>query len=185
MSGPSFYNTIRPMFGGKISQSQVNGIEHILDACSKIDDERWIAYILATVFHETAKTMEPVEESGKGHGYRYGKKVKRSGEVYSTPDHIYYGRGYVQITWYENYQYLGKLIGKDLINHPELALIPDVAAQIMITGMTKGSFTGVSLATYFNEHRADPENARKIINGTDVAERIAGYYNTFYKALTV
>lgn len=184
MNKPIFYNTIRPMFGGKLTQSQADGIEHVLDACSKIADERWIAYILATVFHETGKTMQPIEEQGKGHGQRYGKKVKHSGQVYTMPDHIYYGRGYVQITWYENYQYLRKLIGKDLLNYPKLALVPNIAAQIMLVGMTKGAFTGMKLDTYFNDLCTDPKNARKIINGTDAAENITDYYYIFYKALT-
>ena len=176
-----FYNTIRPMFGGHLSQSQADSIETILDASSSITDERHLAYILATCFHETAKTMQPIEEYGKGKGHTYGHKIKRSGLHYTVPDHIYYGRGYVQLTWYENYKYLGLLIGKDLLNHPELALLPEIAAKIM--GMTKGCFTGVNLNTYFNDHRTDAENARRIINGTDVAKIIAGYYNTFYKAL--
>ena len=33
-------------------------------------DDRWLAYMLATAFHETARTMQPIREFGAG---RIGK----------------------------------------------------------------------------------------------------------------
>ena len=42
------------------------------------DDLRWLAYMLATTFHETARTMQPIEEYGKGKGKTYG--IKRSAD---------------------------------------------------------------------------------------------------------
>lgn len=186
-----FYDTIRePLFNGSLSQKQFDGIEDILEAwCDKgIQDKRYIAYGLATAYHETAKTMQPIAEYGKGKAYDYGKKLKRGGGAgkripYSTPDKLYYGRGYVQITWYENYQSLGKIIGVDLLNNPELALNADIAGKIMVYGMLNGYFTGKRLADYFNEKSNDAFNARKIINGLDAAKLIEGYYHVFYKAL--
>jgi putative chitinase len=182
------YDLIRPLFGGHMAQSQVDGLETILSACKVFTDKRHTAYCLATVFHECAKTMQPISEFGKGSGHDYGKKLKMGGGPghripYTTPDQLYYGRGYVQLTWYENYQSLGKLIKQDLLNHPELCLQPAIAAQIMITGMTKGLFTGKTLHNYFNDTTDDPINARKIINGLDAAQLIAGYYYKFLKAL--
>lgn len=180
------YDLIRPLFGGKITQSQVDGIERILRACAdaKIFDVRHVAYVLATVFHETGKTMRPVEEVGKGKGRIYGQRVTRTGKPYSQP-HIYYGRGDVQLTWFDNYKYMGGLIGADLLNKPELALNPEISAKILTVGMKRGAFTGVSLNTYFNQLRTDPVNARKIINGSDCDTLIASYYFAFYKALDV
>ncbi len=182
------YDIIRPLFGGHMTQSQVDGTEAILSTCKVFADKRHTAYCLATVFHECDRTMQPISEHGKGAAYDYGKKLKRGGGKgkripYTTPDQIYYGRGYVQITWYENYQSVGKIIGQDLLNHPELCLQPDIAAKIMIAGMTKGLFTGHTLQQYFNATTEDPVNARKIINGLDAAQIIAGYYHTFLKAL--
>jgi hypothetical protein len=78
-----------------------------------LKDKRWLAYILATAYHETAHTFEPVREIGRGKLRAYGRKRKQSGEPY-TIDHIYYGRGHVQLTWYENYDKFGKLLGIDL-----------------------------------------------------------------------
>lgn len=186
-----FYAEIRPLFGGHLKQNQVDGIQAILKATadSGITDDRKTAYILATVFHETAKTMQPINEFGKGAGHDYGKKLKMGGGPgkripYTTPDELYYGRGYVQLTWYENYESMGKLLHIDLLDNPDLALQPAIAAAIMIKGMTKGSFTGVGLDRYFTDQRTDWVNARKIINGLDQAQTIAGYAKTFYKGLT-
>jgi putative chitinase len=186
-----FYAEIHPLFGGHLTQSQVDGIQAILKAIKDagITDDRKAAYILATVFHETAKTMQPINEFGKGAGHDYGKKLKMGGGPgkrvpYTTPDKLYYGRGYVQLTWYENYESMGKLLNIDLLDDPDLALQPSIAAAIMIKGMTRGSFTGVGLDKYFTADRTDWVNARKIINGLDMAKTIAGYAQTFYKGLT-
>ncbi|EHQ30012.1 glycoside hydrolase family 19 protein [Mucilaginibacter paludis] len=185
MNKPEFYNSIKKtIFLNGLSQHQVDGIEAILSACAPLTDHRQRAYVLATAYHETAATMRPIEEYGKGKGRAYGTKVDRNRRPYTTPDKLYYGRGYVQLTWIDNYRYLGKLIGQDLVNHPELALDQTVAAKIMMVGMTKGAFTGVKLDTYFNATREDWENARRIINGIDCAEKIAAYGKAFHAALT-
>lgn len=144
--------------------------------------------MLATSYHETGRTMQPVEEIGKGAGKPYGKKIKYDGTRYSTPDRIYYGRGDVQLTWYENYEMMGRLLNMPLLNQPELALKPEISARIMIEGMTRGisnrgDFTGVSLESFFNNRKDDPYNARKIINGLDQANIIAGYYFKFLEAI--
>jgi putative chitinase len=184
-----FYKKIRQDFG-KLTQKQVEGFEAILDEwdLSKYSDTRWLAYMLATVWHETAKTVQPIEEFGKGKTRLYGKKIKHSGVVYATPDKVYYGRGFVQLTWYENYQLLGRLLKVDLLNKPELALDLDISTKILFEGMTKGSssvgdFTGKCLEMYFNSKKEDPINARRIINGTDKAELISIYYMSFKQAL--
>lgn len=174
-------------FNGKLSQRQVEGMEGILaawDNNSCLTDIRWLAYMLATSYHETAKTMYPIEEYGKGAGRKYGRKIKMSGAAYSSPDKIYYGRGHVQLTWFENYELMGKLLNIPLLERPELALDPVISVKIMIEGMTtgksfRGDFTGKHLALYFNEKAEDWINARRIINGTDKAELIAGYGKRF------
>lgn len=178
------------LFNGRINSAQIAGINFKLDAFDKagITDNRWKAYMLATSYHETAKTMQPIEEYGKGKGRPYGQKIMYNGKPYIHPDKIYYGRGDVQLTWYENYSLMGKLLNIPLLEQPELALNPEVSARIMIEGMTKGrsnrgDFTGVSLETYFNNHRSDPVQARRIVNGLDKAHLIAGYYYKFLEAI--
>src|SRR5690554_4978921 len=123
MKAKEFIDAIRKnFFNGKLSVQQFEGIKAILVKWdeSGFKDLRWLAYMLGTVYHETARTMYPIEEYGKGRGRRYGKKYKQSGQPYDEPDHIYYGRGYVQITWYENYERMGKLLNIPLLEQPEL-----------------------------------------------------------------
>lgn len=191
MNKTNFYNSIRSsLFKGSISTKQFDGIETLLSVfdASCITDIRWRAYMLATVLHETASTMQPIEEYGKGSKYDYGKKLTMKRKPYTTPDKLYYGRGYVQLTWYENYQNMGKVLGLPLLEQPELLLSPAISAKVMIEGMTKGKskfgdFTGKSLEDYFNATKTDPVNSRRIINGTDKADLIAGYYHKFHQAI--
>lgn len=183
MDKQKFYTSVRNDFG-PLKQSQVDGFEAILNYWeeSKLTDIRWLAYMLATAWHETAKTMQAIEEYGKGKGRKYGKSDNRTGQTY-------YGRGFVQLTWYDNYRIMGKLIDVDLLNHPALALDTATAVRIMFEGMTtglslRGDFTSRHLGMYFNDKKEDPVNARRIINGLDQAQVIATYYKYFNKALT-
>lgn len=188
MNSKAFYDSIRAtLFAGKISGKQFEGMEAILSEYSNrcINDLRKLAYVLATAYHETAKTMQPIAEYGKGRGYDYGKKLKMSRQPYSTPNHIYYGRGHIQLTWYENYYSMGKKMGIDLLNNPDLMLTMSVSISAMFTGMINGMFTGKRLGDYFTADKTDPVNARKIVNGLDAAGKIKGYYELFYGALTM
>lgn len=191
MNCSRFYKAVQAeFFNGRLSQQQTDGMAAILERWnrSSFTDLRWLAYMLGTVYHETARTMYPIEEFGKGRGRRYGKKIKQSGQPYSEPDQIYYGRGYVQLTWFENYERMGRILGIPLLQHPELALEPEHAADIMFEGMTKsvsfkGDFTGKCLEMYFNVDKEDWTNARRIINGLDKAELIAEYSKRFYNLI--
>ena len=191
MNRKVFINGINlSLFNGRINNSQIAGINFKLDAFdeSRICDDRWRAYMLATSYHETARTMQPIEEYGKGRGRVYGRKIKHNRQPYTFPDKIYYGRGDVQLTWYENYELMGRLLGIPLLEQPELALKPDISARIMIEGMTKGmsnrgDFTGVSLENYFNATKDDPIQARRIVNGLDKANLIAGHHQKFLRAI--
>jgi hypothetical protein len=174
----SFFAHVRANpFGGTMRQGQVDGCNAILDAWeSRPDfiDPRWLAYMLATAKWETAHTMQPIEEYGKGRGRPYGVAVD---------GHVYHGRGYVQLTWATNYARMAALTGVDLVGCPELALEPRLAALIMFEGMRGGLFTGVGLPRYFGTTVDDPVNARRIVNGTDRAEEIAAIHAGFLGAL--
>jgi putative chitinase len=165
----------------------VDGINAILDAWSVTQnpDAHFVAYSLATAYWETDKTLQPIPEIGRGAHRPYG--------VDTGPWHqIYYGRGYVQLTWLANYQKanaklhaLGVLKPEEnLAATPDLALRPDVAAEIMIHGMLEGWFTGRKLGDFFHPG-ANPEwtAARTIINGWDHAAQIGAIAQKFYNAL--
>ena len=135
-------------------------------------DMRWLAYAFATTYHETAFTMMPIKEYG-GESYLRGK-----------PYYPYYGRGYVQLTWEDNYRKMGNKLGVNMLgSNMDKALQPDIAAEVMYVGMRDGDFTGKKLSTYFSATINDPVNARRIINGTDKAQTIAGYHEKFLSAL--
>lgn len=164
------------VFHGTMDQSQVDGVNAIVDACNAagVSDVRHLAYMLATAFHETATTMQPIAEYGHGRGRPYGEAVN---------GHVYYGRGYVQLTWRHNYEAMTPITGVNLVSDPDLALRPDVAAKVMIHGMTYGTFTGRKLADYFSPRVTDFLNARRIINGLDCAALIAGYGRNFLASI--
>lgn len=162
---------------GKLSKHQVEGMEIILNEWEQrqLQDTRWLAYILATAYHETAFTMEPIDEYGKGRGREYGTPDPETGQVY-------YGRGFVQVTWKANYLRFSELLGIDLLSQPELALEQSIATSILFEGMINGLFTGKALRHYFREE-SDWYNARRIVNRLDRAEQIARYGRAFWYAL--
>ncbi len=168
----STYDNIRKEFG-KLSQQQVEGFEAMFDEYEKrqLTDFRFLAYILATAWHETAKTMQPIEEYGKGKGKAYEGK--------------YYGRGYVQLTWLDNYKKATAKNNKvwNFVLNPELALEVEPAIWICFEGMLNGWFTGKKLRHYFSSDHNDFIGARKIINGTDKDELIGNYHLKFLKSI--
>lgn len=174
-----FFDIVRKApFGGMLRKAQVEGCNYILDEWQRrqLSDLRWLAYVMATVFHETGATMQPVREIGLGRGRDYGAIDRQTG-------HAYYGRGYVQLTWKRNYAVMGDRLGLDLVANPDLALRPEAALPILFDGMIEGLFTGKALPDYFSPARADWTGARAIVNGTDKAGRIAEQARQFHGAL--
>jgi putative chitinase len=176
----TFFDSIRAsLFPNGMTQSQVDGFNYILEGWEKrypTGDLRWLAYELATTQWETAHTIQPIEEYGRGSGKSYGVPDPETGQTY-------YGRGYVQLTWRENYQKMCAPTGCDLDHEPSLALKPDIAAIVLFDGMEKGTFTGKKNSDYFNANVTDWTNARRIINGTDHASEIAGLAQDYHAAV--
>lgn len=156
-----------------------------------MNDMRWLAYQLATAYHETAYTMKPIKEYGKRSYFMrmYDKtgsrpRVARSlGNTQVGDGARFCGRGYVQLTGRANYKKMSPITGYDLVTMPGGALMPEVAAEVMHYGMKNGTFTGKRLSHYFNRSKSDWYNARRIINGTDRASTIARYGRQFHDAL--
>jgi hypothetical protein len=156
---------------GSLNSSQVQGINFLLeklDLSTVFSDARHYAYILATIYHECAAKWQPVTEYGS-HRYLSSKRY--------WP---YIGRGYVQLTWDWNYKKFSALLNLPLFDNPDLALEPETAWKILELGMSEGLYTGKKLSNYFNETKTDWVNARRIINGLDCANLIAGYARDFY-----
>lgn len=170
-----FFDLVRKVTG-KLTQGQVDSINAILKAGSHWPIA-WMAYGLATAWHESR--FLPQEEWGHGKGRVYSKPGR-----WGQSQH---GRGFVQLTWDRNYEWADKALGLNgrLLADFDLALDRDIAAQILVRGMEEGAFTGKKLSDYLatiGNHDAYVR-ARRIINGTDRAELIAGYAGSFEKAL--
>ncbi|MBY6244124.1 hypothetical protein K3F48_23550 [Methylosinus sp. Sm6] len=169
MNRKYFFDRVRhALFGGRLDMWQVDGLTRILD----YREAKWpnmsdaeLAYLLATVKHETAHTMQPISERGSLSYLR------------SKPYYPYYGRGLIQITWKKNYERFGVVNKDDALGWPK-------ALDIAFRGMIFGLFTGKKLADYILRARPDYVGARRIINGTDRAKLIAGYAEAFLDALT-
>jgi hypothetical protein len=119
-----------------------------------------LAYILATSYWETGKTMKPVEEA-----YYLGKAAQ---EAYLKKKKYYpwYGRGYVQLTWESNYKQYG-------ITNPDDALNSSTAMNILFDGMLNGKFTGRRLDRYVNLQKSNFASARQVVNKLDEYVKIA------------
>ncbi|WP_421215980.1 peptidoglycan-binding protein [Aeromonas enteropelogenes] len=179
------------LFDGPMNREQSNCVGGVILAASIARQEgadvplSHISYVLATIYHETARTMRPIEEYGKGKGRPYGEPDPETGQAY-------YGRGYVQLTWRENYarasrECWDRNLAKGETNFelsPELMLTPFYAAQAALIGMSQGWFTGKSLGDYDIQGGGyDYVGARHIINGSDRDEMIAGIARTIEQAL--
>ena len=136
-----FFTSIREsLFYGVLSQSQVDGMNYLLDVWERVfraEDIRWLAYALATAFHETAYTMQPIEEYGRGEGRDYGQPTGPYNEKY-------YGRGHVQLTWLANYEKAEKRLSEQyaiqapLVEYPHRMLEDEPSALVLYDGMIEG-----------------------------------------------
>lgn len=132
------------------------------------------AYVLATALWETAQTMKPVREA-----FWLSEDWRKQNLRY----YPWYGRGYVQLTWERNYREAGNKIGVALTKSPDLAMDPKHAATILVQGMKEGWFTGMRLDNYITLQASDFVEARRVVNGTDKAETIAGIAKDYDEAL--
>jgi putative chitinase len=188
---PYFFASVRrTLFNGRLTQRQVDGLERLLayvDAGGSTDD-RQSAYILATAYHETARTMQPILERGpRSYFAKYeppSKLATALGNTQPGDGYRFRGRGYVQLTGRRNYEVAAEQLGVDCVHDPELVLQPDLALRVLFDGMQFGWFTGAPLSRYVNAAQTDWVNARRVVNGTDRAKAIAGYAARFCDALT-
>ncbi len=130
-----------------------------------------LAYILASAYWESARTMMPVREYGS-------ESYLRSKRYYP-----YVGMGLVQLTWRANYEKASRKLGVDFVASPKLLLESDHSVRILVDGMIDGWFTGKKLADYITLQKSDFRNARRIVNGMDKASEIAKIARDYDAAL--
>jgi predicted chitinase len=183
-----FFDGVRAkVFRGILVQQQVDSMNAILDQYDKLklDDLRWLADILGTVFRECGSNMAPVRETFATSDAQARQRLANAAYAQTDPvtGQSYYGRGLVQLTHKTNYAAQGNRLGIDLLNNPDLALELDVATDITFHGMINGDFTGKKLADFFNLQTEDWIDARRIINGLDHAQEVADVSRTFFAVL--
>lgn len=161
---------------GELDEIQQQSIKDIVQAFKMYGDgdTKKLAYILATARHES--NFRPIRE-------RRAKSTQT--KVYNLQNRYwstgYYGRGFVQLTWENNYKKMSNFLGVDFVQNPDLVLNSKYAAKILVYGMMNGSFTRKKLGAYINGNSSDYYHARKVVNGMDRAERIKGYALDFMK----
>ncbi len=179
-------------FGGKLSTTQWNGVEAVLDAWDEFGDAdpRKASNTLAQTFHESGATMAPVRETfakSDAAAMRNLENAWKAGKLPSVKKPYWrdgwFGRGLLQLTHEYNYAAAGAEIGVDLVADPSKAMDLVTSARIAVVGMLKGIFTKKKLSDYFSKTKDDPIGARRIVNGQDKAAKIAGYHRAFLAAM--
>jgi hypothetical protein len=206
MNEEVFFQLIRRSpFGGKLSQAQVDGMKGLLTAFDQVGDGDLdtLAYGFATTFHETGRRMEPVREGNVKTDASARKAVARLAAKrgpksavakYAQPTgpwgHVYYGRGYPQLTFMQNYAACSKDAGVNLVKNPDAMLDPVISARVLFRGIIDGRWNGQGKGIAFYEGDDDflddkeAAAARRTVNVQDKAVLIAGYHRAFFNALT-
>ena len=200
----TFFNDYKGRFG-PMKQTEVNGLDFLLDQI-ETDKEftilRQVAYMLATVKGETG-VFQPLKEK-RANPKKQPALFKQQGKYFPSG---FFGRGYVQLTFRENYRMAGqKLAGtvievqnKDgskrklsidndtFVNEPDLVMQPTASYQILSRGMREGWFrrrknkVPFKLSDFIKEGSPpDYKGARNIINHpSSFADKFAGFAEKF------
>lgn len=197
-----FFDCVRRNpFGGRLGPKQVEGMCLLLDTQETLfpalcDDD--LAYCLATAYHETGATMQPVLERG-GPAYftrmyditgNRPRVARELGNLTPGDGAKYPGMGYVQSTGRANARraraVIREVLGEDIDfeTSPKRLMEPKYAAALLFYGAIAGVWTGKKLSDYIGPGKRDFVAARRVVNRTDKATLIAGYAEAFLAALT-
>lgn len=149
---------VSQLYAGSAAPNVQQYLPHILGALKEqgIDDPQMALYALATIKVETG-SFKPISEYSGGYAYEGRKDL---GNTQPGDGHRFMGRGFIQLTGRANYESYGRQLGVDLVNNPELANDPQIAARV--------------LALYLKNHEGrirsalaagDMAAARRVVNG--------------------
>lgn len=120
-------------------------------------------------------------------GARDGVAAAAAYEKDDGVEQVYFGRGYVQLTWWSNYAKASVALGRgfELLLDPELVKTPEVAYKLMSLGMRTGKIfaNGRKFKNYFTDSATNYEGARGMVNGKDHAADIAKLARKFESVL--
>jgi putative chitinase len=191
-----FFDQVKgALFSGSLKQKQVDGLTALLDYWEEKHakkDDRWLAYALGTAYHEVDKRMQPINEYGTTAYFmmmydKTGARPNVAAQLGNTEvgdGAAFHGRGFVQLTGRKNYKDWGTRLGVNLVGDPKKALDLDISTAILFEGMRLGTFTGKKFSDYFDSNKEDWINARRIVNGLNKANLIAGHSKRFYAAIS-
>lgn len=213
MNRTRFYAALRKrdsgVFGTRLSQAHVDGINAILAACGryKVTDQHHVSQILAQVYKETGGYMRGIKEtvypSHKNKNPSDATVIARLDAAWrkgqlkwvKTPywrDGAF-GRGPIQTTHWHNYDKIGAILGVDLRKNPNLLVEDaDIGAASAVIGMMHGIYTGKKLSDYRFPGCLDTSkpgswktHPRRIVNGKDGTDAaVSELHWSFFKALT-
>jgi predicted chitinase len=196
MTPATFFAAIRPAFGNRLSQPQVDGMQAILDAAraAKVTDAHHVAHVLAHVRRETGGYMSPIKEtvypSHKNKNPTDAEVMQRLERAWARGQLPWvkkpywrdgeFGRGQIQLTHAKNRAKFGIADRDDLLKLP-------VSARVAVVGMRDGLFTGKKLSDYSFPAALDAapkNNPRRIVNGQDGSDaEVAKFHRQFHAAL--
>lgn len=140
-------------------------IDFLIKECYRqgMTDKGQIAYLLATADGESGKGSYMVELwDGRGLQATYDGRM---GNNQPGDGKRYRGRGFIQMTGKERYQYWSKVLGKDLVANPDLMASPEIAGYVIVRAFIRGEATGRKISQYVQGDKRDWYNARRVVNG--------------------
>lgn len=190
MNKSKFFEEVKKsLFGGKLTQTQVNGLEAIIDEWNRQGggQREQLAYVLATPYHEVGRAYKPIRENLNYKSAAQIRKVWPSrfktdadaspfvGNAKKLAIKVYGGRlGNKPAPSSDGYDFRGggweqrtgrvnfERIG--IADNPNKILEPSFAAKSIVVGMRSGEYTGKKLSDFINNAKTDYGMARTIIN---------------------
>lgn len=192
-----FFDGVRSgPFPGHLTTDQVRGMGELLDVWEEVANTEpwksqhrpsWLWYPavnLANVYRETGGLMVPVREGFAKTDAAARRAVRGRKYAVTVKGVMYYGRGRIQNTWFQNYEKLSKRFGVDLVSNPDLILTDSALdAQITVHGHLEGIWSGHKLSDYLEKNPPDLINSRRCVNILDHAAEIAATAKAFYNDL--
>jgi hypothetical protein len=182
----AFFDGVRPLWKGGLSQSAINGMKSIVYAfdtyVSPLDyPDELLAFVLGQAYNETGGRMVPVRETlassdaaaiAKLNAWWASGKAQKAGVKSPYWTDGFFGRGLFQETHRGNYEKAGTLWEKwfqfplDFVKNRDLFLDPVVSALSAFIGSIEGKYTGKKFADYFKADGSyDFAEARRMVNG--------------------
>lgn len=166
--------TMSPVLKYELISNNPANEDELRDAAAKANITGYeLAQLMAQCAHETKNFVSTTEDGTDQNFTDWYEDVSSLGNTEPGDGVKYKGRGFIHLTGRYNYDKAGKQLGIDLVNNPELAADPKIAAKIAIWFWKSRVSKRVSDFT-------DTTDVTRAVNGgtTGLKERIK-YFNTY------